>query len=58
MIRECGEEASLPAVYVQKNLSSTGLISYVRKDKDNWLFPEIEYTVSAYLFLWGSLLTS
>lgn len=51
IIRECGEEASLPAVWVQKNLSPAGLVTYVRKDELDWLFPECQYVVSFFFAL-------
>lgn len=46
IIRECGEEAGLSATFVQKNLWPSGLVSYVRKDKLDYLFPEYIYVVS------------
>ncbi|KAH9807445.1 NUDIX hydrolase domain-like protein [Melampsora americana] len=43
IIRECFEEASLPEEIVLKGLKSTGLISYVHKNSDGWVSPEVQY---------------
>lgn len=43
IIRECFEEASLPEGVVLRGLKSTGLISYVHKNSDGWVSPEVQY---------------
>lgn len=42
MVRECAEEASLPADIVRKGMRPTGVISYFYRTTSGWCQPEVE----------------
>lgn len=42
MVKECDEEASLPAPFVEKYLRNAGVVSYFYITKSGFLQPEIE----------------
>ncbi|PWN29688.1 hypothetical protein BDZ90DRAFT_209408, partial [Jaminaea rosea] len=44
MVRECWEEAGLPADLVRQHLRQTGVITYVYRTPEGYLQPEVEYT--------------
>ncbi|KAI5480423.1 thiamine pyrophosphokinase-related protein [Pseudohyphozyma bogoriensis] len=43
VIRECEEEASLPADFVEPRVKSTGVLSYTYRTKEGWVQPEVQY---------------
>ncbi|KAF5350431.1 hypothetical protein D9756_008664 [Leucocoprinus leucothites] len=43
MVKECMEEASLPASIVEKYARAAGVISYFYRTSTGWLQPEVEY---------------
>jgi 8-oxo-dGTP pyrophosphatase MutT (NUDIX family) len=43
IVRECGEEASLPRSLVMDTVRATGIVSYSYRTPDGWLQPELQY---------------
>lgn len=43
IIRECAEEASLPADFVEQGVLATGVVSYTIRTPWGWLSPEVQY---------------
>jgi 8-oxo-dGTP pyrophosphatase MutT (NUDIX family) len=43
IVRECGEEASLPRSLVVSAVRATGIVSYSYRTPDGWLQPELQY---------------
>lgn len=43
IVRECAEEASLPASFVENNIKMTSVVVYNYRTTGGWLQPEVQY---------------
>ncbi|EJU01406.1 hypothetical protein DACRYDRAFT_53053 [Dacryopinax primogenitus] len=49
MIKECEEEASLPAEFVREHIKQVSSITYFYKERGGWLQPEVQYVYDMFL---------
>lgn len=58
LVKECQEEASLDASFVEKHARAAGAVSYIRKSETGYIQPEIQYGVSSHSTLSTALASS